>query len=199
MVQHAVRPRWHHYRAECLWLRPALARGVLAFLAHTQATDDHPEQDAEPGKILHETRNGELATLGEMPSAGTTAASTARRCSSLLAGAYYRADWRPWRSSNPSGRKSRPRSAGSIGYGDRDGDGFVEYQRQLHDGLMHQGWKDSDDAVIHRDGTPARGPIAAVRGAGLRLRRPACGGSPGARARAWSRRALLDATRGGTA
>lgn len=52
---------------ECLWLQPELARGVLAYLASTQATEVIPEQDAEPGKILHETRNGEMAALGEMP------------------------------------------------------------------------------------------------------------------------------------
>jgi glycogen debranching enzyme len=45
-------------------------------------------------------------------------------------------------------------------YGDRDGDGFVEYQRQTPSGLLHQGWKDSDDAIFHRDGTPAEGPYA---------------------------------------
>src|SRR5262249_42883397 len=45
-------------------------------------------------------------------------------------------------------------------YGDRDGDGFVEYERQSADGLLHQGWKDSDDAVFHADGAPARGPVA---------------------------------------
>jgi glycogen debranching enzyme len=45
-------------------------------------------------------------------------------------------------------------------YGDRDGDGFIEYQRRTDSGLLHQGWKDSDDAIFHADGSPARGPIA---------------------------------------
>src|SRR5439155_3915421 len=52
---------------ECLWVRPDLAKGVLAFLAHTQATDFVPGQDAEPGNILHEMRRGEMAALGEIP------------------------------------------------------------------------------------------------------------------------------------
>ena len=63
---------------ECLWVNPTLARGVLAYLAFTQATETIPEQDAEPGKILHEARNGEMAALEEMPFA-RTAASTRRR------------------------------------------------------------------------------------------------------------------------
>ena len=74
---------------ECLWLRPSLARGVLAFLASTQAGDTIPEQDAEPGKILHEMRNGEMATLREMPFGRYYGSVDATPFFVVLAGAYY--------------------------------------------------------------------------------------------------------------
>jgi glycogen debranching enzyme len=144
---------------ECLWLRPELARGVLAYLAATQATQIVPEQDAEPGKILHETRNGEMAVLNEMPFGRYYGSADATPLFVLLAGAYFErtadrtfAGW-IW-----------PHVEAALGwidvFGDRDGDGFVEYERRTADGLIHQGWKDTDDAVFHADGTPARGPIA---------------------------------------
>ncbi len=144
---------------ECLWLRPELARGVLAYLASTQATEVIPEQDAEPGKILHETRGGEMAVLKEMPFGRYYGSVDATPLFVLLAGAYYertgdlafaRAVW--------------PHVEAALGWidrdGDRDGDGFVEYERRAADGLLHQGWKDSDDAVAHADGSPAVGPVA---------------------------------------
>jgi glycogen debranching enzyme len=144
---------------ECLWLRPALARGVLAYLAATQATAVIPEQDAEPGKILHETRSGEMAVLKEMPFGRYYGSVDATPLFVLLAGAYYQ------RTADRAFVEALwPHVEAALrwidNYGDRDGDGFVEYQRQSADGLIHQGWKDADDAIFHADGSLAQGAIA---------------------------------------
>jgi glycogen debranching enzyme len=144
---------------ECLWLRPRLARGVLAYLASTQAGEHIPEQDAQPGKILHETRCGEMAVLNEMPFRQYYGSADATPLFVVLAGAYYK------RTSDSAFIASIwPNIERALDwidrYGDRDGDGFVEYQRESRDGLIHQAWKDSDEAVFHADGRPARPPIA---------------------------------------
>jgi len=144
---------------ECLWLRPNLARGVLGYLASTQATAVIPAQDAEPGKILHETRQGEMAALGELPFSQYYGSADATPLFVLLAGAYYE------RTGDVAFAKSIWSHVEAAlnwidNYGDCDGDGFVEYRRASATGLVHQGWKDSDDAIFHSDGTPADGPIA---------------------------------------
>jgi len=144
---------------ECLWLNPRVARGVLTYLAATQAESENAEQDAQPGKILHETRSGEMAALGEVPFARYYGSVDSTPLFVVLAGAYYgrtgdvdfaRAIW-----------PNVERALDWIDhYGDCDGDLLVEYARHTPHGLVHQGWKDSVDSVFHDDGSPAEAPIA---------------------------------------
>ena len=144
---------------EALWSNPDLARGTLAYLANTQATAVSEEQDAEPGKILHETRSGEMARLGEVPFGRYYGSVDSTPLFVVLAGRYYaRTGDRDfiaglWEHVDRALRWIDD-------YGDRDGDGFIEYARRNPTGLVHQGWKDSSDSVSHEDGTLAEGPIA---------------------------------------
>jgi len=146
---------------QMLWLNPGLARGVLSFLASHQSTETSPFGDSEPGKIMHETRKGEMAVLRELPfgryygGVDTTplyiylAASYADRTGdmdfvdgmwpSLLAAAAWMEE-----------------------VGRRNGSGFVTYSRAATSGLSNQGWKDSSDAIFHADGRIPAGPIALV-------------------------------------
>ncbi len=144
---------------QCLWARPGLAKGVLRFLASTQATALLPGQDAEPGKILHESRSGEMARTGEMPFGRYYGAADTTPLFVMLAGEYFRRT-----NDLELARSLWPNVEAALKwierFGDRDGDYFVEYQRSAPDGLLHQGWKDSDDAIVHADGSQAKGPIA---------------------------------------
>ena len=144
---------------ECLWFDPTLARGVLAYLAANQATEVDPERDAQPGKVLHETRGGEMAALREIPFGRYYGSVDATPLFVLLAGAYYeRTADRPFVESIWPNLEAALRWIDD--YGDADRDGFVEYARSNPQGLVHQGWKDSHDAIFHADGSSAAGPIA---------------------------------------
>lgn len=144
---------------EYLWVEPAMARGVLATLAENQADRDLPAQDAEPGKILHEWREGEMANLGEVPYGCYYGSADSTPLFLMLAAAYWRrtAD----RATLEYLWPHMERALDWIDHhGDRDGDGFVEYGARRPDGLVNQGWKDSEDSVMHADGRLAEGPIA---------------------------------------
>lgn len=144
---------------ETLWLDPAIAAGVLRYLAANQATRIDPVADAEPGKILHEVRHGEMAELGEVPFRRYYGSIDSTPLFVMLAGAYFERtrDVATVRELWPAVKAAL---AWIEEYGDRDADGFVEYGRHTAEGLMNQGWKDSHDSVFHADGTLATGPIA---------------------------------------
>ncbi len=136
---------------------PALALGVLRFLAQEQATEFDPASEAEPGKILHEMRGGEMAALREVPFRRYYGSVDSTPLFVMLAGAYLD------RTGDLAGLRALwPNIDRALGWMDRraDAQGFVRYQRSTEDGLANQGWKDSYDSISHDDGTLARGAIA---------------------------------------
>ena len=144
---------------QLLWMSPDIARGVLNYLAATQATESSDAQDAQPGKIVHEIRSGEMAALGEIPFGRYYGTVDATPLFVMLAAAYFARTGdrafidRLW-----------PHVIAALAWmdehGDLDGDGFIEYARRSGTGLVNQGWKDSHDSVFHDDGTLAMAPIA---------------------------------------
>jgi glycogen debranching enzyme len=144
---------------EYLWVCPEVARGVLRYLTATQSTEQNPAQDAEPGKILHETRSSELARIGEVPFGRYYGSADSTPLFLYLAATYFeRTGDREFIQSIWPNIELALRWIDRSG--DRDGDGFVEYGRRSQKGLIHQGWKDSSDSVFHADGRLAEGPIA---------------------------------------
>ncbi|RUU13133.1 amylo-alpha-1,6-glucosidase [Mesorhizobium sp. USDA-HM6] len=144
---------------QMLWLNPGLARGVLAFLAEHQATETSPFIDSQPGKIMHETRKGEMAALRELPFGRYYGGVDTTPLYIHLACAY--ADRTGdmafvdtlWPSLKAAAEWTEEASRAT---------GFVTYQRAAESGLANQGWKDSIDSVFHADGRIPKGPIALV-------------------------------------
>jgi glycogen debranching enzyme len=146
---------------QTLWLDPGLARGVLAFLAERQAAEESSFRDAAPGKILHETRKGEMAALGEVPFGLYYGGVDTTPLFVILAGRHFRRTGdrafldRLW--------PALERATGWIERScDADPDGLLAYARGEDSGLANQGWKDSEDSVFHEDGRLPAGPVALV-------------------------------------
>ena len=146
---------------QVLWLDPSLAKGVLTYLAARQATETSAFQDSQPGKIMHETRGGEMAAMKEIPFGLYYGGVDTTPLFVALAGAYLR-------------RTDDVALIGALwtalkraiewveGLGDSNGDGLIDYKRGADTGLANQGWKDSEDSVFHADGRFPVGPIALV-------------------------------------
>jgi len=138
---------------------PEFALGALRTLAQVQATDDDAEQDKEPGKIPHEIRTGELASLKLLPFAPYYGTADATPLFIIVLSYAYQ-----WSGDVGLLRRYRRNAEAALGwllnYGDRDGDGFQEYLKRSKQGIDNQGWKDSWDAIRHADGSIAQAPIA---------------------------------------
>jgi glycogen debranching enzyme len=141
---------------QTLLFGPELAQNALAVLAELQASEDDPEADAEPGKIVHEVRHGKGAEAWFPRYYGTVDATPLYLI--LLSEA--------WRWTDDAGlvrdlREPARRALAWIDeHGDSDGDGFVEYERRSSRGLVNQSWKDSGNSQLFRDGRLAGSPIA---------------------------------------
>lgn len=144
---------------EVLWLAPRIARDVLFFLANKQAKELIAAKDAEPGKILHETRSGEMANTGEVPFREYYGTIDATPLFIMLAGMYYKrtGDLDTIRELWANIREGLN---WITKYGDVDGDGFVEYKHKAENGLTNQGWKDSHDSIMYENGELCEPPIA---------------------------------------
>jgi glycogen debranching enzyme len=155
-----------------LWIDPQIARGVLRFLAATQAERSDDRSDAGPGKIVHELRRGEMAALHEIPFGRYYGTVDATPLYVVLAGAYFErtGDLATLEAIWPSIDRA-------LGWIDEAGGEFLTYARRSENGLVHQGWKDSEVSVFHADGTLATAPIALceVQGYVYAARRAAAG------------------------
>lgn len=144
---------------EVLWTAPEIARDVLIFLAGIQSKEMNDEKDAEPGKIIHEMRSGEMANTGEVPFKEYYGTIDATPLYLMLAGMYYKQT-----ADLTTIKKIWNNIKAGIEwidkYGDLDGDGFVEYDNHSEKGLTNQGWKDSYDSIMYANGDLCEGPIA---------------------------------------
>jgi glycogen debranching enzyme len=144
---------------QALAFRPQIAVETLSVLAAYQATEDDPWRDAEPGKILHELRIGEMAGAGELPHTPYYGSVDSTPLWLILFAATY-----DWTGDRAFVDRLWPNALAALEwidrYGDHTGDGFVQYERRSERGLLNQGWKDSSDAIRDRAGRGPTMPVA---------------------------------------
>ena len=154
---------------ETLLLDPDLASGTLRVLASYQGKKEDDERDEDPGKILHERRSGEMTNTNEVAFGRSYGSVDSTPLFLILAHAYHQ-----WTGDTALLHELRaPIFAATkwiLVYGDLDGDGLIEYQRRNPKGLFNQGWKDSGDAIRHKDGSIAEPPIALIEVQGYAVR-----------------------------
>jgi len=146
---------------QTLIYNPSIAEGTLRYLAAYQGRTCDPRREEEPGKIMHEIRRGELASLREIPhtpyygTADATPLFVVLFCETMA-----------WTGDEDLYRDLLPAALAALEwvdrYGDRDGDGYVEYAVSGPGGVINQGWKDSPTSVLHEDGSPTPHPISLV-------------------------------------
>jgi glycogen debranching enzyme len=147
---------------QTLMFGPDLARSALEVLANLQATEENPEIDAEPGKIVHEVRRGKAAKNWFSAYYGTIDATPLYL---ILLSEVWR-----WTDDAALVRHFREPAMRALAWiddwGDLDGDGFIEYRKRSPTGLDNQSWKDSWDSQRFADGRVAEAPIAPVEAQG---------------------------------
>lgn len=144
---------------QMLPFQPDIAKGTLRTMASEQGTKKDSWRDEEPGKIMHEMRFGELAATGQIPFTPYYGTIDATPLFLVLLGEYLH-----WTGDMELFTELESNVTAALdwidNYGDRDGDGFVEYHQEAAKGIANQGWKDSGDSMVHRNGELGETPIA---------------------------------------
>lgn len=146
---------------QMLPLNPHIAKGTLLTMAAYQGQKEDEWRDEQPGKVMHEIRYGELAGTNQVPFTPYYGTIDATPLFLLLTAEYYH-----WTGDADFVSSLMPHLDAALAwiknYGDQDGDSFVEYYQKSSKGIANQGWKDSADSVVHRNGDYAEAPIALV-------------------------------------
>ena len=146
---------------QMLSFNPDIAKGTLRTMGHYQGKNNDPWRDEQPGKIMHEIRYGELANTNQIPFTPYYGLVDSTPLFLVLLVEYVK-----WTKHLALAEELMPNILAALDwidqFGDRDGDGLVEYHQESSKGIANQGWKDSGDSIVHRNGDYAETPIALV-------------------------------------